>query len=86
MTLCKYELKNFTMGSIRYYLQRRRNRLFAAGNVTGKIAFSDNGDGTYKMSAEHAQTPITEGYRIEGDALYTIDKELSIEEAYTRKQ
>ena len=60
------------------YLQR--------GNITEKITFADNGDGTYKMSTEHAQKPITEGYRIEGDTLYKIDMELGIEEAYTRKQ
>ena len=60
------------------YLQR--------GEITEKITFADNGDGTYKMSTEHAQTPITEGYRIEGDTLYLIDKKLGIEEAYTRKQ
>ena len=60
------------------YLQR--------GEITEKITFADNGDGTYKMSTEHVQTPITEGYRIEGDTLYLIDKELGIEEAYTKKQ
>lgn len=60
------------------YLQR--------GEITEKITFADNGDGTYKMSTEHVQTPITEGYRIEGDTLYLIDRQLGIEEAYTRKQ
>ena len=60
------------------YLQR--------GEIIEKITFADKGDGTYEMSTEHAQTPITEGYRIEGDTLYTIDPDLGIEEAYTRKQ
>ena len=60
------------------YLQR--------GEKIEKITFADKGDGTYEMSAEHAPTPIKSGYRIEGDTLYTIDPELGIEEAYTRKQ
>ena len=38
------------------------------------------------MSTEHAKTPITEGYRIEGDTLYTYDLKLGFEDAYTRKQ
>ena len=42
--------------------------------------------GTFEMSATHAKTPIREGYRIEGDTLYTMDLELGIEEAYTRKK
>ena len=60
------------------YLQRDQ--------ITEKMTFADKGDGTFEMSTEHAQTPIKSGYRIEGDTLYTIDTELSIEEAYTRKQ
>ena len=60
------------------YLQR--------GEITEKMTFADKGDGTYEMSKEHEQAPITEGYRIEGDTLYTIDLKLGIEEAYTRKQ
>ena len=60
------------------YLQR--------GEIIEKITFADKGDGTYEMSTEHAQTPITEGYRIEGDTLYTIDIKLGIEDAYTRQQ
>ena len=56
------------------------------GEITEKMTFADKGDGTYEMSTEHAQAPITEGYRIEGDTLYTIDLKLGIEEAYTRKQ
>ena len=60
------------------YLQR--------GEIIEKITFRDNGDGTFEMSTEHAKTPITEGYRIEGDTLYMIEMKLGIEEAYTRKQ
>ena len=60
------------------YLQR--------GEIIEKITFADKGDGTFEMSTEHAQTPIKEGYRIEGDTLYTFDLKLGIEDAYTRKQ
>ena len=60
------------------YLQR--------GEIIEKMTFADKGDGTFEMSTEHAKTPITEGYRIEGDTLYLIDMKLGIEEAYTRKQ
>ena len=56
------------------------------GEIIEKITFADKGDGTFEMSAEHAQTPIKEGYRIEGDTLYTFDLKLGIEDAYTRKQ
>ncbi len=55
------------------------------GEIIEKMTFADKGDGTFEMSTEHAQTPIKSGYRIEGDTLYTIDTELGIEEAYTRK-
>ena len=50
------------------------------------FTFTDKGNGSYEMSAEHSKTKITQGYRIEGDTLYTINMELGIEEAYTRKQ
>ena len=60
------------------YLQR--------GEIIEKITFADKGDGTFEMSTEHAKTPITEGYRIEGDTLYTYDLKLGFEDAYTRKQ
>ena len=60
------------------YLQR--------GEIIEKITFADKGDGTFEMSTEHAKTPITEGYRIEGDTLYTSDLKLGFEDAYTRKQ
>lgn len=60
------------------YLQR--------GEIIEKITFADKGDGTYEMSTERIRKPIKQGYRIEGDTLYTIDPELGIEEAYTRKQ
>ena len=60
------------------YLQR--------GEIIEKMTFADKGDGTFEMSTEHAQTPIQSGYRIEGDTLYTIDPNLGIEEAYTRKR
>jgi hypothetical protein len=50
------------------------------------MTFADKGDGTFEMSTEHAQTPIKEGYRIEGDTLYTIDLKLGFEDAYTRQQ
>ncbi len=60
------------------YLQR--------GEITEKITFADKGDGTFEMSTERIQKPIKQGYRIEGDTLYTIDPDLGIEEAYTRKQ
>ena len=55
-------------------------------DVTEKFTFADKGNGTYELSAEHSKTPITQGYRIDGDTLYTINLELGIEEAYTRKQ
>ena len=60
------------------YLQR--------GEIIEKMTFADKGDGTFEMSTEHAKTPITEGYRIEGDTLYTIDPKLGFEDAYTRKK
>ena len=60
------------------YLQR--------GEIIEKITFADKGDGTFEMSTEHAKTPITEGYRIEGDTLYTYDLKLGFEDAFTRKQ
>ena len=60
------------------YLQR--------GEIIEKFTFADKGDGTFEMSTEHAKTPITEGYRIEGDTLYTYDLKLGFEDAYTRKQ
>ena len=60
------------------YLQRDQ--------IIEKMTFADKGDGTFEMSTEHAKTPITEGYRIEGDTLYMIDPELGIEETYTRKK
>ena len=60
------------------YLQR--------GEIIEKMTFADKGNGTFEMSTEHAKNPITEGYRIEGDMLYTIDLKLGIEDAYTRKQ
>ena len=56
------------------------------GEIIEKMTFADKGDGTFEMSTEHAQTPIKEGYRIEGDTLYTIDLKLGFEDAYTRKQ
>ena len=55
-------------------------------DVVEKITFTDKGNGTYEMTAEHSGTPITQGYRIEGDTLYSINLELGIEEAYTRKK
>ena len=60
------------------YLQR--------GEIIEKFTFADKGNGTYEMSTERVQKPIKQGYRIEGDTLYTIDPDLGIEEAYTRKQ
>ena len=60
------------------YLQR--------GEIIEKFTFADKGDGTFEMSTERVQKPIKQGYRIEGDTLYTIDPDLGIEEAYTRKQ
>ena len=60
------------------YLQR--------GEIIEKITFADKGDGTFEMSTERVQKPIKQGYRIEGDTLYTIDPDLGIEEAYMRKQ
>ena len=56
------------------------------GEIIEKMTFADKGNGTFEMSTEHAKNPITEGYRIEGDTLYTIDQKLSIEDAYTRKK
>ncbi len=56
------------------------------GEIVEKITFADKGDGTYEMSTERVQKPIKQGYRIEGDMLYTIDPDLGIEEAYKRQQ
>ena len=56
------------------------------GEIIEKMTFADKGDGTFEMSTEHAQTPIKEGYRIEGDTFYTIDLKLGFEDAYTRQQ
>ena len=60
------------------YLQR--------GIIIEKMTFAGKGDDTYEMSTEHAKTPITSGYRIEGDTLYSIDLKPGIEEAYTRNK
>ena len=51
-----------------------------------KITFADKGNGTLEMSAEHSKTPITQGYRIDGDTLYMRNEEIGIEDAFTRKQ
>ena len=51
-----------------------------------KFTFADKGNNTYEMTAEKTNNTITMGYRIEGDTLYSINQQLGIEEAYTRKQ
>ena len=56
------------------------------GEIIEKMTFADKGDGTFEMSTERVQKPIKQGYRIEGDTLYTVDPDLGIEEAYKRKQ